>query len=284
MLRVEAVRQGRRRWSARRRRARTRRVPRPSSGRRTSPRGFRRRRAACQAPQRARRRIQGRARREPTPRRGRAEACGDRPLQDSRASLDSEYRQSSLGPNLIEEAEATLEEASGASGPPRSRRSRTRTVTALARPGTSVDTPRSGRPVPRCSRRWEPARLPALRGRAPAPSSMARRRCVRTSSVGGSISYRTMILAIICPTAPASGRLPQHPHEHRPERPVLPVVECGTSPAPCRPCENYAVPFSHRGKPSMGGRLHRGTLEPGPTPFRRSCGGDRDRSCRDHPR
>ena len=80
MLRVEAVQRGRRRRSARRKQARKRRVPRPSSGRRTSPRGSRRRRAVCRAPQRARRGSQGRARREPPTRRGRAEACGDRPL------------------------------------------------------------------------------------------------------------------------------------------------------------------------------------------------------------
>jgi hypothetical protein len=80
MPRVEAVRQGRRRRSARRRRARTRRVPRPTSGRRTSNRGSRRRRAACRAPQRARRRFQGTTRREPPTRRGRAETYGDVPL------------------------------------------------------------------------------------------------------------------------------------------------------------------------------------------------------------
>jgi hypothetical protein len=120
MLRVEAVRQGRRRRSARRRRTRTRRVPRPSSGRRTSPRGFRHRRAACRAPQRARRRIQGRARREPTPRRGAPKhvATGRFKIPAHLSILS--IGMSSLGPNLIEEAEATLEEASGASGPPRS--------------------------------------------------------------------------------------------------------------------------------------------------------------------
>jgi hypothetical protein len=80
ILRVEAVRRGRRRRSARRKQARKRPVPRPSSGRRTSPRGSGRRRAECRAPQRARRGSQGPARREPPTRRGRAEACGDRPL------------------------------------------------------------------------------------------------------------------------------------------------------------------------------------------------------------
>jgi hypothetical protein len=80
MLRVEAAQRGRRRRSARRRQARKRRVPGPSSGRRTSNRGSRRRRDVCRAPQRARLCSQGRARREPPTRRGRAEACGDRPL------------------------------------------------------------------------------------------------------------------------------------------------------------------------------------------------------------